>query len=123
MKILIYHPFHTLHADFERPSFTSCPRIVIIYAEREQITAQIDWNVTAEDNSGDTPDIWCDTTNVQRGVAKEEGNYYVTCRAEDVEGNEAFCAFMISVRGKQEIVLCREVRVLHYEVKSMYMQE
>ncbi|XP_072033451.1 uncharacterized protein [Amphiura filiformis] len=87
--------------DFERPSFTTCPSTQIIYAERGHLLAMVTWDVAAEDNSGETPTISCVP---DQGGYNEEGNYYVICTALDAVGNEAFCAFLVSVRGKREII-------------------
>lgn len=89
------------YSDFERPSFTTCPQSQIIYVNRNpdgnQLFAAIDWDIVAVDNSGETPSITCDMI---KGDLRPEGNHYVTCKAMDNTGNEATCAFVISVRGR-----------------------
>ena len=66
-----------------------------------QLFATFDWDIVAVDNSGETPSISCDMI---KGDLLLEGNHYVTCTAMDTAGNEATCAFVVSVRGRCFIV-------------------
>ncbi|XP_072179385.1 uncharacterized protein [Diadema setosum] len=79
--------------DIEAPNFISCPGDETVHPERGEVRANVTWNVTAVDNSGEDPVVSCD----QEVGEMDEGDLRVSCTAEDAAGNRRTCSFEVSV--------------------------
>ncbi|XP_038054961.1 sushi, von Willebrand factor type A, EGF and pentraxin domain-containing protein 1-like [Patiria miniata] len=93
--------------DYEVPHFTSCPLDILTYAPRGASDATVTWNVTATDNSGETPSIAC---NVQQPATLPVGEHSLRCTATDGAGNQANCDFEVQVK----VHRCRQLNPPFY---------
>ncbi|XP_070552541.1 uncharacterized protein [Ptychodera flava] len=80
--------------DEEDPTFSSCPDDVIAYANRSSTSTNVEFDVAAEDNDGHVSAVSC---NYQSGSVFQAGEYFVSCTAIDLAGNENTCSFRLSV--------------------------
>ncbi|XP_038055062.1 sushi, von Willebrand factor type A, EGF and pentraxin domain-containing protein 1-like [Patiria miniata] len=93
--------------DYEYPQFTSCPLDFIAYTLQGASDATVTWNVTATDNSGETPSIAC---NVQQPATLPVGEHIIRCTATDGAGNQGNCDFDVHVKVRQ----CRQLNPPFY---------
>ncbi|XP_038060587.1 sushi, von Willebrand factor type A, EGF and pentraxin domain-containing protein 1-like [Patiria miniata] len=78
--------------DVDSPDL-NCPSALTAYAERGSTAAQVNFQVTASDNSGQQPTVTCDPESGQFDL----GQYLVSCIASDPAGNAATCSFQIEI--------------------------
>nr|XP_054766885.1 sushi, von Willebrand factor type A, EGF and pentraxin domain-containing protein 1-like [Lytechinus pictus] len=86
--------------DIQSPLFSQCPQYQTFNPPQGEMLANVSWNVSATDNSGEEPTISCDKD--QGPMA--EGDYQVRCTASDATGNSRMCTFDIEV----QIHRCRQ---------------
>ena len=76
---------------------TFCPDNKSAAPASGQPTAVVTWNEPqATDNSGLSPTITC---IIESGSQFEIGKTEVTCQAVDPSGNQAICAFTVTIEG------------------------
>ena len=72
---------------------------MIAYAEREKLTALVNWTEpVAIDNSGVEPIV---TSNYQSPQRFSQGTHVITYTAVDQSENNATCTFQVKVLGNQ----------------------
>ena len=86
----------TLNTDTGDPTFTYCPSDQLIKIDPDQSTVVVSWTKPeATDNSQQDPTVACSTE--PGSIVSSIGTTEVTCEAFDIAGNQATCAFTLTV--------------------------
>lgn len=86
-------------ADGLSPSFSSCPSNILVYADRGETSATVDWTPPiASDNADDLP-VVKSITGLDPPARLDQGKHYVVYSATDNANNREICQFEITVKG------------------------
>ncbi|XP_031559988.1 sushi, von Willebrand factor type A, EGF and pentraxin domain-containing protein 1-like [Actinia tenebrosa] len=84
--------------DTQAPVFASCPKDILVYAERGKTSSMVNWSApNATDNSGEAPSV-TRVTGYSPPVRLNQGIYNMTYSATDRVNNKALCSFKITVQ-------------------------
>ncbi|XP_041479221.1 sushi, von Willebrand factor type A, EGF and pentraxin domain-containing protein 1-like [Lytechinus variegatus] len=85
--------------DLQAPEFEDCPQDMVVFVNRGEDSAYVEWSVLVRDNDPQSLEL-VGMCNQQPGIMTI-GEYVISCSAVDEAGNEGLCQFTLEVKARE----------------------